>query len=778
MKPAFSPTQSLVFAPAPGERLRCVAGFVVLWLTACFMAWFTYFQPGTHLVPGLDSSWAYGINYLTWKQIVLGREAFFTFGPLGFVEHTRLLSDGMVYFSSLFWVGVTVVMQGCLLLLAWRSASHPVWRVLNVAAALALAYVTMPAIQRLLLLSYVLVCLHWQRRSVWLAALLGISLALCMVIKFSYGMAALALGIPYCLLDAWRARSLYHAVTVATAYTAVCLATWWGAYGDWHGFLGYVRGGLEFSRGSASAMATNPPNNWLAMAAFYAAVLVAGWAVGRLGGRGQRLFPLVFVGPLYIWTKYAFGLQDSSHLAFLMAGVCFVLATWCILLPTLWSKLLHVLMVVTCYFAWLQMHNEYTGAPDYSFLPQPSQNTLSPRQLKRQLSNLLVAWRKTEKEQVAPLVLPPSLRRDIGQASVDIYPWETMIASANRLNWTPRPIFQNYISYTPFLDAQNAAFFAGPSAPAYVLWHYHSFADVMKRYALSSDPLALAQILRHYRLMRCEGHFCLWQHAVTPRLQGMEQTASVPVQWDTWIPLPPMQGDILRAAVTVDRSVLGQLNLLAWKEGGTSIDYRLASGEVRSHDLLIDNARSGVWVAPYVERLVPPARPQPLTADQRDALLALPAAEGFAERLETTVNGQRLIGWALVPFEDTANQSQGVLLYNDNGAWLVPATRHHREGITAHFKKQGQVDLDQCGFYEEIADRLLPLGEYRVRMVVDSRGKRAIVPDRGMVLTIKTRDPGSNVAAIRLRTTKPWAYRADSLRLEWQQLKLEGELPW
>ena len=778
MKQSFFLSHRVVAPPSTAEGGSTATRAFALVLVSCFMAWFTYFQPGTHLVPGLDSSWAYGINYLTWKQIVLGREAFFTFGPLGFVEHTRLLSDDMVYFSSWFWVAVTAVMQGSLLLLAWRSSTHPLWRAVNVVVALAVTCVAMPPIQRLLLTGYALVCLHWQRRSVWLAAALGVNLALCMMIKFSYGMAALALAVPYCLLDSWRARSVMQSAVVMAAYAAVCLGTWWGAYDDWHGVLGYVRGGVEFSRGSATAMATNPENNVLAMVGFYTALLLAGGAFSRGMIVGRRLLPLVFIGPLYVWTKYAFGLQDGPHLAFLLAFVSFVLATWFIVLPSLLGKLSQAALLVACYLLWVPLHNTQTGPPDYSFLPQPIQNTLTPRQLQRQLHQLLPAWRQTEREQLAPLVLPPALRREIGQATVDIYPWETMIAEANDLNWTPRPVFQNYISYTPFLDAQNAAFFAGPSAPAYLLWHYHSFADITTRYPLSSDPLALAQILRHYRLMRCDGNFCLWQLAVTPRLQGLGQTDPVPVQWDSWIPLPPMQGDILRAAVTVERSRLGQLNLLLWKEGGTSIDYRLANGEIHSHDLIIDNARSGVWVAPYVDRLAPVARPQPVSRDRLAALLALPPAEGYAEKLEATPTGQRLVGWALVPFEDTTQQTQAVLLYNDDSAWWVPAERHRREGITAHFGKQGQVDLDQCGFYEELNTRALPAGDYRVQLVVENHGKTATVPDRGLVLHVSAEQAARRVDAIRLRTTKPWAYRAPSLALEWQHLKLEGEPPW
>ena len=763
----------------PSAQILQAVLFLLLIVVVVLMTLATYFQPGTHLVPGLDSSWAYGINYLTHKQMVMGRDAYFTFGPVGFLEHTRLLSDGMVYFSTVFWVVATLIMQTCLLLLAWRSNSHWIMRVLNFVGALALMVVAYPEIQRLLLLGYVLVCLHWQKRTGLLAIVLGLVAAVCLAIKFSYGAATLALVIPYFLLDVWRSRSGRHLLLALITCAVGLMVIWWMVYGVVEGIPGYLRGGLEFSQGSATAMAVNPDNNWQAIIAFYLTLLVAAVIFGR--EYHARFIPLslAFGGPLYIWTKYAFGLEDASHIAFLLSFSFFVLATWVLMARDAIVKCCYAVMIVCGYLAWLRIHTVETGPPNYSFLPQIHFSTEKPFRIKQQLDAMLAEWRKTETERLDSLRLSPALREKIGNSTVDIYPWEAIIAEANHLNWIPRPVFQNYISYTPFLDGKNRDFFESKRAPDYLVWHYHSFQDIMNRYPFSSDPLTLESILRSYTLVQCEGFFCLWQRTDIAQLSSPTAGDVEVIQWDEWIPVPAFTSDILRAQLTTKRGLLGKLNLFAWKEGGVTIDYRLMNGEIKTHTLIIDNARSGLWAAPYIDRFDKPAAPpQKLTPEQLAQGLALPAAEGYVDKVEEGLGGQLVGGWALIPFLDTRQQQQKLVLYNQDSAWLVSAKRYEREGISEHFGKKGLVDLDQCGFKEIVSNEALPAGQYRVRFAVVNGEQRAITPDRDVLVNLAAHSAlHNNVEAIRLHSTKPWAY-SGPMRIEWQQLQFTGNPPW
>jgi hypothetical protein len=71
-------------------------------------------------------------------------------------------------------------------------------------------------------------------------------------------------------------------------------------------------------------------------------------------------------------------------------------------------------------------------------------------------------------------VLPPSFLKEIGNSPVDILPWEQTFILYNDLNYRPRPVFQTYIAYTPFLDSLNARFYNSDQSPEYLLLSHHT----------------------------------------------------------------------------------------------------------------------------------------------------------------------------------------------------------------------------------------------------------------------------------------------------------------
>jgi hypothetical protein len=71
-------------------------------------------------------------------------------------------------------------------------------------------------------------------------------------------------------------------------------------------------------------------------------------------------------------------------------------------------------------------------------------------------------------------VLPPSFLKEIGDMAVDILPWEQTFVIYNKLNYSPRPVFQTYQAYTPTLDKLNSSFYDSEKAPNYLLFSNHT----------------------------------------------------------------------------------------------------------------------------------------------------------------------------------------------------------------------------------------------------------------------------------------------------------------
>src|SRR5690606_17602481 len=145
----------------------CEQSMIARWQAALIpvigiiLALFTYLQPGAHLVPGLDSSWAYALNYTFQQKLIIGRDIYFTFGPLGFLEHTRPLSLQLLVISSIFWFLCAVISYSLILLLCLYAAKNKVQIFVNLSLALLVIFYANEIIQRLLLILYSGIFLHW-----------------------------------------------------------------------------------------------------------------------------------------------------------------------------------------------------------------------------------------------------------------------------------------------------------------------------------------------------------------------------------------------------------------------------------------------------------------------------------------------------------------------------------------------------------------------------------------------------------------------------------------
>lgn len=750
----------------------------VMWSAALLLALITYQQPGTHLWPGLDQAWAYALNYAFDKGLVMGRDIHFTFGPLGWLEHTRMVSKNMFYVSSAFSLLLSIAMNAAVLHLAWKISAQTPLRALNIAVAIALIVYSFPEMQRLLVLGYALIFLHWLTLRTIYLILLSCTVTLCVFIKFSYGAAAFSMWLLYLALIYYRDRKIKTVNVAWLSLVVSYLVIWLVMYGSLSGALGYLEGELHISSGNASAMAMNPENNWWAITVFYVSLLLSAVILQRYSLRQYHLLVLVFVGPLFVWTKYTFAQEQALHFVPILAFVVYLLAIFIIVVPGVLQKMaLVILMSIAC-LAWKAMHTETVGSPDYVNVPHLTINKPEVVQYGFRFKKLFTIWRNADKEFLQPLLLPDKMRHIIGKASVDIYPWELTIAAVNKLNWHPRPAFQTYVAYMPFLDRQNSEFYSGSRAPEYIVWHHHEFQDVMNRYSLSSEPMTTESMLRHYQLLYCEGIFCLWQRATEHQLLPIVDLKAETVQWNEWIAVPEHADNILRAKLFAKRTLPGRLNLLAWKEGGIEIDYKLHDGLVKTHDLLIDNAVSGVWISPYVDQYLgqASAKPEEISRQQLNKILTQAPAQGYIDRIEPTIMGRRLVGWAFMTDNPARLQQNYLLVFNAEKSFLLRADNYNRTDVADYFKSQGKSISAQCGYYEEIADQHFPAGEYKVRLAVrykddHQQDQWAAIADQGITLKIDSAVRKNQVTAVRIRTTRPWAFRGDML-MQWQQLQL------
>lgn len=568
------------------------------------LACLTHYQPIMPLMPGIDASWAFALNYIHQHQLVMGRDVQFTFGPLGFLEHIRGLDHETVYHTNRFWFGMSVLANLFVLLLCAQTGESKSRLCINLLAGCFLISCMTSNMDRVFMLVYTGLFLHWRSRHMIYLLLLPLLVALCLLVKFSYGIVTLALLLPYFLLGAIQERQpkwIANLLLIPVFYSLL----WWASCNTLDGAADYLRYGIEFSRGSASAMALNPANNDYAIVGFYSVFIVCLLAAALTDNRAQFLPCLCFTAVAFIWMKYAFGREDNTHLSSLMTFAFLTMSIWLIVSRSTSIKLVQAFGILLCILAWQRMHSAETGAPILASTPT-WYSPLTFRKNRWNIDERIQKWEKASARNLSSLQLPASIMNTIGNHSVDIYPWEILIVAANHLTWQPRPVFQNYITYTPVLDNANRAFFNSERAPEFIVWHYHDAGDIDSRYPLNTDPMTQQAIIAHYHIKTCEAAFCLWEKSDTAQMQAEEKLSLIHAPWDTWITVPASQKDFIRAELTTTRTFSGKFNLLFWKEGGSQIDYRLRDGSIKTHSLVLDTASAGIWASPWLERFSTP----------------------------------------------------------------------------------------------------------------------------------------------------------------------------
>ena len=211
--------------------------------------------------------------------------------------------------------------------------------------------------------------------------------------------------------------------------------------------------------------------------------------------------------------------------------------------------------------------------------------------------------------------LPHEILDAIGSSTVDVYPFQNEYMFANRLNYLHRPVFQDYMTLTPALDAMNQRFFEGSDRPKFVLWSgagcgetCNQLVDVDGKMSLNEDPLTTSALLFNYHVVSRSraangAPLALLEENQTHSAYAQSTIGEADMTFGQWYPAPKNPTGVVKLAPRFSFTALGRAKNLLFRGGVMFVNYRLASGEVKRFRLNILNAQSGVWVSPYLSDL-------------------------------------------------------------------------------------------------------------------------------------------------------------------------------
>lgn len=194
------------------------------------------------------------------------------------------------------------------------------------------------------------------------------------------------------------------------------------------------------------------------------------------------------------------------------------------------------------------------------------------------------------------------------KGSVDVIPSQQSRVMASGLDYSPRPSFQEYSTYTPALIAANRAFLEGPGAPAWVLFGPESgFGDMTLdlRYPNLTEGGLWLDLLRLYRPERHIGDLVALRRRDAPVPLVLGEPRSSEVGFGDIVPVAPVPErdgiSAVFATLDVRPTPLGRLVAFVYKPPPLTIAVHFDDGHERHYRFLSGMGAPGFVLSPLVD---------------------------------------------------------------------------------------------------------------------------------------------------------------------------------
>ncbi|MBL8187258.1 MAG: hypothetical protein JNK38_04590 [Acidobacteria bacterium] len=555
---------------------------------------------------GLDNSWQFALSHLPQSDYSLGKDVFFTYGPLGYLLYP--LPVGNALWQAVIFRLTAHLLLGVLLFLHWRAIPNRSGFFSFIVCFLLLNLLTYQSKFTLLEVfpDYYLLMICGLAFSLGLKRenLLASGLAICAVIsglmlfaKFNTGVAAasffwMALGTLFFQQAKWRKVLLF----AAALYAGTVLISSFVFIGGPRQIAMWLKTSLEIASGFSVAMSILGERFDLLECLTVFAIFLSLTAWQLVKRRNAGLVGLAFLPAMFLAFKSGFVRQDSHELMYFFAANL----TICVIILSIesWREIaiaapaLLLAFAITAEVRSRFWENNNLTSQIVSFI-----NLNSGLTKIRQLINFSTLEQQVIEESrnnLKVLKLAESWLNGIDRQhdSFSVLPWEINFCPANDLKWNPLPTLQAYAAYTSWLDDLNSAHFNNPYSPDFLLVTYET---IDSRHLLWDTPSTWRTVLNNYQIEKtaqANSPLLLKRkpQLTTPDWQTIGETATAPHQWTE---IPESSG-LLYAQMNLSWSLSGQVRKFAFRVPPVMLELENASGQIVKFRIMPDVARNGL----------------------------------------------------------------------------------------------------------------------------------------------------------------------------------------
>lgn len=553
-------------------------------------------------VPDLDESYQVVLEYARAHNFQFGQEIVFTFGPLGFLN--TWVSQGLFpvqrILFALVWSGIV----------AWSAtglARQIPGRMKFVFLVWFLIYSNLGWLEphSYLVMAYGCMILMGdvQNRKGAAATFLAV-FAILALIKFTFFMAAI-FSVVLCVLVQAGNRNFKSSIVIAMFFGAVFIALWLATGQNFANLFPWMRACIEIAGGYTVAMTIFPKVMVLAFCTFAGAMFITSLLIVI---RSARL-SMDSIGILVVTTAYVFLSWKNSFVradGHVMGFIFFLPLAFVMLLteiflkgmnrkPKLYLATFYMGVVILCNWA---ADFQEPGTMLTKLIDWPRHMIGNSRLI---LSSVSENWkdsfeaiRTREQRQVSDF---PIIRSLLGKAPVDVVNYRQWAALANNLNYRPRPIFQGYCAYTPYLQDLNLSFYRSEKRPQFLLFNMETIDN---RFPALDDATLLPFILGNYKPVVKEGDFVVLR--ASPNISEYANQALINEQTVTFgesFNLPVCSNDLLIMQVEVKQTLIGRAIKFLFQAPVLTLNTT-ANGKTVSYRFIPAMAERGFVVSPLL----------------------------------------------------------------------------------------------------------------------------------------------------------------------------------
>lgn len=516
--------------------------------------------PGLPLIPGagLDPSWQVALQLATHRGLDWGTQIAFTYGPLGFLSQPLTMYGGLSALSAIYAVLALVGVAAAYL---WAGRRHG----LPLVAAFVVALVAsafgnlFDAVVPIVFIVCAVALSEDAPPRVAPIVVYGgaVVAAIESLVKLNSGLAIVAtVAITVVAMPGPRGANFGRfAATFVAAFAALWFATGQGI----GNFDDYLRTSFEVVSGYSAAMAVDEAASWpIAVGlVLIAATIAASWLATSWLSRGAR------AGVLLITAILCFGAWKEGFVRYQVGGHMVTFFFWML------APWIAVVLGPRPRWRWVGLAGFaatavlFVVASHYQFghRVNPIDNARTAVDQVHQLLDPAARARARDEAREADAAvygIDHRTLREIGDRTVDVYPWDASLAWTFDLNWDPVPVFQSYSAYTPYLDRLNADALSAPDGPQRILRHQTDLsaagattvAGVDGRYAPYDTPAATLAMLCHYRAIRTTGSYQLLARTAD-RCGAPRRLGTVETGYGEAVNVPrPRRGELVFAKVS------------------------------------------------------------------------------------------------------------------------------------------------------------------------------------------------------------------------------------